>query len=159
MTDHMTLEEFHEYQATGRLPRRMNRKTRMELIAHVADSAPDVLNEAVGTARKSKYGNVPTEVDGYVFDSKAESARYSELKQMMLAGLIANLELQPKFDLTVQGVKIGSYIADFRYRDIEKGVSVVEDVKSEATAKKELFRWKKKHVKAQYGIEIKEVFL
>ena len=142
---------------TGKMPRRFNTKTRMELLTHVADEAPDLLDEATGTSRRSKYGNQETEIDGYMFDSKAEASRYFELKQMLLGGLIANLELQPKFDLTVQGVKIGTYSADFRYRDLEKGVQVVEDVKSEATAKKELFRWKKKHVKAQYGIEIIEV--
>lgn len=157
MTDHMTLEEYHEYNRTGRMPRRFNAQTRSALLNHIAEEAPDLLDEAAGTRRANKYGNVKTVVDGYTFDSKAEADRYSELKQLMLGGLVANLELQPKFDLTVQGVKIGTYSADFRYQDLEKGVQVVEDVKSESTAKNPLFRWKKKHVKAQYGIEVQEI--
>lgn len=154
MTDHMTVEEFHEYQATGKLPRRF-RKQRSEVLMSVADREPALVAQAA--ERNGKYGAIKTEVDGHEFDSKAEADRYSELKQMMLGGLIANLELHPTYDLTVQGIKIGTYTADFRYRDIEKGIQVVEDVKSVATAKKELFRWKKRHMQAQYGIEIVEV--
>lgn len=156
MTDSMTLEEYHEMNRTGKMPKRF-RKQRSEVLDAVALQSPGLIDEAAGTKRESKYRNQKTEVDGYMFDSKAEANRYSELKQMMLGGLIANLELQPKFELTVQGIKIGTYSADFRYQDLDQGIQVVEDVKSEATAKKELFRWKKKHVEAQYGIKITEV--
>lgn len=154
MTDTMSLEEYHEYQATGRMPRRFNKKTRSELLAHVSQEASDLLDEAAGVNRASKYGNQKTEADGHLFDSKAEAARYLELKHMMLAGLIANLELQPKYELSVKNIKIGTYTADFRYQDLEQGIQVVEDVKSVETAKAQLFRWKKRHMMAQYGIEI-----
>lgn len=157
MPDEMSIQEYRHYQQTGKLPKRFEKQTRSSVLSTIADAAPDLLDQAVNAGQNGKYGNTPTEVDGYVFDSKAEAARYSELKQMMLGGLIANLELQPKFELTVQGVKIGTYSADFRYRDLEKGIQVVEDVKSVATAKKALYRWKKKHVEAQYGVRIVEV--
>jgi hypothetical protein len=52
-------------------------------------------------------------------------------------------------------VLIGYCCADFRYcrRD---GEIVVEDVKSEPT-KTPLYRWKKKHVEAQYRITVREI--
>ena len=106
--------------------------------------------------KRSKYGNVKVEVDGHKFDSKAEGARYWDLKQLERAGEIADLELQPKFPLLVHGIRVAEYRADFRYRDAD-GAIVVEDVKSEITRKKEVYRLKKKMVQAQYGIEIVEV--
>ena len=50
--------------------------------------------------------------------------------------------------------RIGVYRADFKYHDKETMPYVVEDVKGFATA---LYRWKKKHVEAQYGIVIREI--
>ncbi len=107
---------------------------------------------------RSKYRNVKVEVDGHVFDSKKEARRYGELKLLEQAHEILDLELQPKFPLhvwVVPEVKIGTYSADFCYMD-KDGVFHVEDVKSSAT-KTQLYRWKKKHVKAEYGIDIEEV--
>jgi hypothetical protein len=49
---------------------------------------------------------------------------------------------------------VGHYVADFRYRSGPQGLLVVEDVKGVRTA---LYRWKKKHVEAQYGIQITEI--
>jgi len=106
-------------------------------------------------AKMSKYRNVKVEVDNIRFDSKAEAERYWDLKQLERAGEISDLELQPAYPLLVQGVKIAVYKADFRYVDGE-GEIVVEDVKSEAT-KTPVYRLKKKHIKAQYGIDIVEI--
>jgi hypothetical protein len=83
-----------------------------------------------------------------------------------MAGEIRNLELQPRFDLHVGGVKVGSYIGDFRYHErtplwsADGGQSgwiwrdVVEDVKGMATP---TYRLKRKHLAAEYGITIREV--
>lgn len=111
-----------------------------------------VAMQAKQTTRK--YRNEPVEEDGHRFDSKAERARYRELKLMRAAGEISYLELQPDYPLIVNGVKIGTYIADFCY-ETDHG-TVVEDVKSPAT-RTPVFRIKKKLVKALYGIEIVEV--
>ena len=100
----------------------------------------------------SKYGAIKTEVDGFVFASKREAHRYSELKLAERNGDISNLELQPKFPLIVNGKKVATYIADFRYK--ERGEVVIEDAKGFRTA---IYRLKKKIVEAQYGIEIVEV--
>ncbi len=113
----------------------------------------DDYNAMQAPLKPSKYRNEKVEIDGYRFDSKAEGARYWDLRQLERAGSITDLELQPAFPLLVQGVQIGVYKADFRYRD-ERGEVIVEDVKGMKTA---MYRWKAKHVKAQYGIEICEV--
>ncbi len=123
-------------------------------------------------ARRSKFGAIRTTVDGITFASKAEARRYQELRLLEKAGQVYGLECQPRFWLLAPrtefkageqisvsgatGIKIGEYVADFRYRtspclcDSE----VVEDVKGVRTA---LYKWKKKHCEAQYGIEIVEV--
>ena len=70
--------------------------------------------------KKSKYFAVKTEVDGIVFDSKLEAARYKILKKRQDGGEISDLETQVKFPsaLTVEGKekKLCSYIADFKYK-------------------------------------------
>lgn len=113
-------------------------------------------------ARRSKYRNVPTVVNGVRFASKLEAKRHAELLLMERAGEITNLKLQPKFPIVVCGVKIGSYIADFSYDDRakvgpqgQKGCRVVEDCKGVRTA---VFIMKKKLVEALYpGTKIVEV--
>ena len=106
-----------------------------------------------------KYHAVPTVVDGIRFDSKKEARRYQELKLLVRAGEISDLELQPRFALS--GVshaggaeKICTYVADFQYLNIADGEVVVEDVKGMLTP---MYRMKKRWVKTQYGITIREV--
>ena len=90
-----------------------------------------------------KYRNIKTNVNGILFDSKKEAGRYAELLLLRGQGIINNLELQPKFDLLVNGTKVASYIADFRYFDTEKKQWIVEDVKS-PVSKTPVYRLKKK---------------
>jgi hypothetical protein len=107
-------------------------------------------------AQRSKYGATPEVVDGIRFHSRREAARYRELLLLGLAGELRDLELQPRFPLLVNGVQLGSYVGDFAY--VQKdGTRVVEDVKSPVTARLPLYRWKAKHVLAQYGVQIMEV--
>src|SRR5882672_1440963 len=113
-------------------------------------------------ARRSKYGAVKVEVDGVVFDSKREAARYHELKRMEKAGLIRALALLSRWPLFVQTnvfadepQEIGAYISDFAYEDRSSGWAIiVEDVKGFKTP---LYRWKKKHFEAQFRIQIHEI--
>lgn len=106
---------------------------------------------------RHKFNAKRTEIDGISFPSKAEAHRYSELRLLEKAGEIEGLELQPKFPLLVNGVKVATYIGDFRYR-VVKGLSgsltVVEDVKGVRTP---VYQLKKKLVRAQYDIDITEV--
>lgn len=96
------------------------------------------------------------EIDGHRFPSKREAKRYCELKLMAAAGLIQGLELQPRFALRAgTGETVGHYVADFRYleRTNDGWQVIVEDVKGFKT---EMYKWKKRHMKAEYHIEIRE---
>jgi len=115
----------------------------------------ELLKLASGYGRKAKFRNIPTEVDGIKFDSRAEARRYGELKLLERAGEIHGLTLQPKFPLTVGATHVCDYVGDFMFSD-KAGVSIVEDVKSKAT-KTPVYRLKKKLLRALYGIEIREV--
>ena len=103
---------------------------------------------------KPKYGNQKTEVDGVMFDSKAEAKRYKELKHLLDEGEIQSLILQPKYPIVVYGEKICTYIGDFRYRFFGSDVEIVEDVKGVRTPS---YRLKKKLMRAVHGIDIVEV--
>ncbi len=101
---------------------------------------------------RSKYNAKKTEVDGFVFDSRAEARRYSELMILEKAGEISELQLQPVFPIFIKGKLICHYMADFGYK--EKGKWIVEDVKGVKTP---VYRLKKKMVEAAYDIKITEV--
>tara|TARA_B100002019_G_scaffold285131_1_gene293724 strand:+ start:763 stop:1134 length:372 start_codon:yes stop_codon:yes gene_type:complete len=103
---------------------------------------------------RPKYGNKKTVVDGIKFDSKWESQRYLYLKSLEKADRVKNLELQPKFIISVNGQKICTYIADFKYDKEDKdGVweHIVEDAKGVETPE---FKLKKKLMKAVHNIDI-----
>lgn len=125
---------------------------------------------------RSKYGAIKETVDGVTFHSRKEARRYQELCVLLKAGEIRDLELQPEFRLDVQPdesdacdpVILGVYRADFRYDErVVRGVKlppqtgpsiewedVIEDVKGFKTP---LYKWKKRHVEAQYGVTIREI--
>lgn len=102
--------------------------------------------------RRAKYGNKKTIVDGIKFDSKREAQRYGALQLMLKAGLISNLRLQVPYQITVNGMKVCKYVADFVYED--KGVEIVEDVKGMKTP---IYNLKKKLMKAVFGVVVSEV--
>ena len=103
-------------------------------------------------AKRSKYGNRRTQLDGRTFDSGHESEVYARLKLETQAGEHAALMCQAAF-LLPGGVK---YIADFvtlerdgRYR--------VWDAKSSATARDKAYRIKKRLMRECMEIEILEI--
>ena len=126
---------------------------------------------------RNKYKAVKTTIDGITFDSKKEAKRYTELKVLEKAGHITHLELQPAYEITINGAKICTYKADFRYFTVraesnersynskgewqtptltgQKEGQIVEDAKGFKTP---IYRLKKKLVEASYpGTQIKEV--
>ncbi|MDQ2622444.1 MAG: DUF1064 domain-containing protein [Actinomycetota bacterium] len=103
--------------------------------------------------RRRKYNNEPVIIDGRRFDSIAEGTRYSHLKLLRDAGEISDLQCQTKFPLHVRGHLLGEYRADFTYRDAN-GTFHVEDVKGVRT---DVYKWKKRHVWAEYGLMIEEI--
>lgn len=102
--------------------------------------------------RRLKYRNQPVMVSGHRFDSKLEARRFEDLRLLQKAGAISKLEVHKHWDLHVNNIQIGYYEADFTYQ--EGGKTVIEDAKGFMTP---LYRWKKKHVLAEYGIEIREI--
>lgn len=107
---------------------------------------PDVLPPAFDPRREkvSKYRNVRTQIDGRRFDSKAEANRYSELCLLQRAGVISDLECQPRY-VVGTGKRPPVYVGDFAY--IESGRLIVEDVKGVQTP---VFRLKAKLFRERY---------
>lgn len=103
--------------------------------------------------RYSKFGNIPTNVNGHTFHSKKEARRYMDLLALQAAGLIRDLETQPRFRLEVNGVHVCDYLGDFRYFDVPRGQIVVEDTKGWLT---EVYKFKKRLMQAVHGIEVEE---
>lgn len=105
----------------------------------------------------NKYGAIRTEVDGHKFDSRAEARRYGELVLMQRAGEISDLELQPSYDLVVNGRKVARYVADFRYRTVPGGQTIIEDVKGGKATRTPIYRLKARLMDACHGIRVVEV--
>ena len=100
----------------------------------------------------SKYRAVKTTVDNITFDSKREAARYCELKLLLRAEKIRNLEIQPKFNFRLDGDRIFTYRGDFAYFEGDR--RIIEDVKGVRTA---VYKLKKKLIEAQFKIKVTEV--
>lgn len=113
-----------------------------------------VLHEIPAQKNKpSKYHNTKTKASGRTFDSKKEAKRFHELQLLERTGKIRDLELQPEFVLQENYKRGGKtiraiiYRADFRYFDIEKNCTIVEDVKGLRT---EVYLIKKKLLLYKY---------
>lgn len=111
---------------------------------------------------RSKYNSVKVQIQGITFDSKAEAARFVELKALEDAGHISGLTLQKKYLLlsskrNADGYleRETSYVADFVYVD-HLGETVVEDMKSPVTRTPE-YVIKRKLMLHVHGITIREV--
>lgn len=102
--------------------------------------------------KRTKYGNRRTEVDGKKFDSKHEAEVYAELMLRVRAGELKCVARQVSFDLP-GGIR---YIADFVTIDPDNRVEVI-DAKSEATRKNRVYINKRKQMRSEWGIEIREV--
>lgn len=144
------------------------------------DAARHALKHAP-KAKRGKYGSVKTTADGLTFDSAKEARRYQELLNLARVGHVRYLRVQPHYTLcalSVLGadtrnvnagavenrrVPVCEYVADFEYEESDRGnggvawTRVVEDVKSVATRRKEVYRLKRKLFEAQYGVQIREV--
>lgn len=108
---------------------------------------------AINGKPRSKYGSKKVQIDGRFFDSKAEGARYVQLKTMQQAGVISELECQPKFTIGIRGIWICDVYLDFGYRDKDTVIHY-EDVKGKDNALSVL---KRKMVEAEYGIKVEIV--
>lgn len=105
--------------------------------------------------KRPKYNARKTVVDGITFDSAAEARYYAALKLREKAGEVGGVELQKVFPLLAPGgFVIGAYRADFAFWDHVVDRFRVIDVKGFDTP---LSKWKRKHVKAQFGVEVEIV--
>lgn len=120
-------------------------------ICDLLSSSASFYRLLVRRLRFNKFHAIKTKVDGIEFHSRSEAQRYAELKLLEIAGEIRDLELQPRFDLIVNGIKICKYYADFRYWDIKKRELIIEDRKGVRTV---VFNLKKKLMKACLGLDI-----
>lgn len=121
----------------------------------------------------NKYGSRKVEVNGIVFDSKREAARYQELLLLEKAGEIKDIRRQVKYVLipaqyenpestTRKGrgrcvERECAYIADFVYKEILPDgdtLTIVEDTKGFQTKD---YIIKRKLMLSTYGIRIREI--
>ena len=108
----------------------------------------------------SKYYSKKVIVDNIKFDSKKEARRFTELKLLLKAGIIKDLELQKEyilqdsFKLNKKTRRKITYKADFTYITTSDNKLHVEDVKGFKT---EVYKLKKKLFEYKYGIEIYEI--
>lgn len=109
--------------------------------------------------KPSKYRNKPFEIDGLTFASKREGRRYVELKNMQQSGQITDLRMQVEIPCIVNEQQICTYVADFSYRNADRVIAfmqgtIYEDAKG---ARTDVYKLKRKLVRACMGIEIVEV--
>lgn len=97
-------------------------------------------------ARKSKYGAIPTVIDGIRFDSRREAKYYEQLKLRVAAGEVRMFLRQVPFHLP-GGTKL---VVDFEIHEADGRVRYV-DVKGRETP---VFRLKKREVEHHYPVEI-----
>lgn len=108
-----------------------------------------------GLRATSKFGAVATVVDGLTFHSKREAHYYAQYKILERAGKIGNLELQPKFPVHINGVKVCNVILDFAFFDYYANARCAIDVKGMDTP---ISRLKRKMLEAAYpGVKVEIV--
>ena len=103
----------------------------------------------------NKYRAVKTEYKGVTYDSKWEAQKAYELDMLQRAGKITDLQRQVTFTLQERFINNKGetirpifYVADFVYKDVKTGRTIVMDTKSPATrtqvymVKKKLFEYK-----------------
>jgi hypothetical protein len=109
-------------------------------------------------AKPAKYRNKPfRDRAGVYWHSRKEYRHWLVLRAAEAAGLIRGLKRQVRYRLTVNGVEVGSYVADFTFFDAETDRVVVQDVKSPATRRLPLYRLKRNLMRAVWGLAVEEV--
>lgn len=106
---------------------------------------------------RTKYGSKKIKVSGAIYDSRLEYYRSIYLDELQGKGVITDLQRQVRYEIipACKPLRKAEYVADFVY--VVDGKTVIEDVKSEATRKKESYILKKKLMNLR-GTPIKEVF-
>lgn len=125
---------------------------------------------------RSKFGNRKVVIDGMKFDSRKEAKFYLFLRECERKGEISDLRMQVPYEIlpdiyeeqvihlktkdktvTKCVQKAVHYIADFAYVENSTGKEYVVDVKGGEATKTDVYKLKKKMMRALKGIEITEV--
>lgn len=94
--------------------------------------------------KRSKYGNVKTEYNGFKYDSKAEALYAQQLDLRIRANEVESWERQVPIRMEINGMLICKYIADFKAL-LKDGTYEWTDVKGIET---DVFKLKHKLLKA-----------
>jgi hypothetical protein len=100
-------------------------------------------------------------VDGKKFASGHEADRWFQLEMLQKAGHIHNLQRQVTIYLHAPTPRadapsvVGHYVVDATYIDNRTNRTVWEDAKGHP-GRTPLYKWKKRHIQIEYGIDILE---
>lgn len=113
----------------------------------------EVLGSSKSQVHEAHYGRVQIIEDcGIKWRSNWERLCYLELKKLEILKVISDLESQVSFVFEHNEVRIGKFIADFRFK--KDGKIYVADSKSWQTKRHERVKWQLNCMKAFYGIEV-----
>ena len=112
-------------------------------------------------ARRNKYGAKEVVYNGIKFDSKKEKDYYAKLlilkRAKQLDKRVVRIELQKRYDVHVNGIKVFFYKLDFKVTYADGRIECVDVKGCKKGCAYQLFSLKKKCVEAEYGIKIIEV--
>lgn len=94
---------------------------------------------------------------GIVYDSGFEMAYAQNLDLKLKAGVVLNWDRQIRYDIVVNGCKIGFYKLDFLITLNDGSIEYV-DCKSTPKLVDPVYKLKKKLIEAIYGFKITEVY-
>ena len=167
--DHWTNEEYRRFLETGKEPpdmpaasptccQRARQPSQDDIEKAWAKAEAEgrvmVLDISAERPKKNKYGNQKYTEDGINFDSKHEWNVYRWLKDRKERG-----ELRWVFvHFPIRFMNGTAYWADFMTIRADGTVEAVWDAKSKPTAEKREYISKKKSLKAEWGIQVIEVF-
>jgi hypothetical protein len=82
---------------------------------------PKVVSRSFSARTKSKYNaEASRDSEGNYFASKKEKMFFKALQEREKAGEVKNLEFQPRYEIVINGKKIGYFRADFRFTDLRE---------------------------------------
>jgi hypothetical protein len=105
---------------------------------------------------RTHFGSVTAYAEGQPFQSTWERDRYCQLRLLEEGGIIQHLDTQVEFPLVVDGYLVTTYVADFVYD--EAGSIIVEDSKSQPTAAKRDYKYKRNLMYICYGVRVLESY-
>jgi proline dehydrogenase len=106
--------------------------------------------------KKRKFNNIPTLYNGDCYDSKKEAAYAGQLDMLKRAADLKERVTYWTRQVSFKFAYGGSYVSDFLVCYADMHWELV-DVKGGKATKTAAYRMKKKILKHEYGIDIKEV--